>query len=90
MVSDDGTSNSNNLGPVVDEKVGGLARIVGDIFSTDSAMTESSKADADFKPKGMFLGSRRDNAKPIDIPPQVLARHAAMLGSTGSRKTAMA
>jgi len=43
MVSDDGTSNSNDLGADVDEKVGGLARIVGDIFSTDSAMTESSK-----------------------------------------------
>ena len=90
MVSDDGTSNSNDLGADVDEKVGGLARIVGDIFSTDSAMTESSKSNADFKPKGMFLGSRRDNAKPIDIPPQVLARHAAMLGSTGSGKTVMA
>ena len=90
MVSDDGTSNSNDLGADVDEKVGGLARIVGDIFSSDSAMTKSSKSNADFKPNGMFLGSRRDNAKPIDIPPQVLARHAAMLGSTGSGKTVMA
>ncbi|HII23056.1 MAG TPA: DUF853 family protein [Candidatus Poseidoniaceae archaeon] len=74
----------------MDEKVGGLARIVGDIFSTDSAMAESSKSNANFKPKGMFLGSRRDDARPIDIPPQVLARHAAMLGSTGSGKTVMA
>ena len=90
MVSDDGTSNSNDLGADVDEKVGGLARIVGDIFSTDSAMTKSRRPNADFKPRGMFLGSRRDNAKPIDIPPQVLARHAAMLGSTGSGKTVMA
>ena len=90
MVSDDGASNSSDLGADVDEKVGGLARIVGDIFSSDSAMTKSSKSNGDFKPKGMFLGSRRDNAKPIDIPPQVLARHAAMLGSTGSGKTVMA
>ncbi|DAC54390.1 MAG TPA: DUF853 family protein [Candidatus Poseidoniales archaeon] len=90
MVSDDGTSNSKDLGADVDEKVGGLARIVGDIFSTDSAMAESSKSNANFKPKGMFLGSRRDDARPIDIPPQVLARHAAMLGSTGSGKTVMA
>ena len=90
MVSDDGTSNSNDLGADVDEKVGGLARIVGDIFSTDSAMTESSKPIANFKPTGMFLGSRRDDSRPIDIPPQVLARHAAMLGSTGSGKTVMA
>ena len=90
MVSDDGTSNSSDLGADVDEKVGGLARIVGDIFSSDSAMTKSSRPNADFKPRGMFLGSRRDNAKPIDIPPQVLARHAAMLGSTGSGKTVMA
>ena len=90
MVSDDGTSNSNDLGADVDERVDGLARIVGDIFSSDSAMTKSSRPNGDFKPRGMFLGSRRDNAKPIDIPPQVLARHAAMLGSTGSGKTVMA
>ena len=51
MVSDDGTSNSNNLGADVDEKVGGLARIVGDIFSSDSAMTKSSKSNADFNPE---------------------------------------
>ena len=43
-----------------------------------------------FKPKGMFLGERRDSGDPIDIPAQVLARHAAMLGSTGSGKTVMA
>ena len=53
-------------------------------------MTDTSTSNQDFKPKGMFLGSQRDNAKPIDIPPQVLARHAAMLGSTGSGKTVMA
>ena len=38
----------------------------------------------------MFLGTRRDNEKPIDISSTVLARHAAMLGSTGSGKTVMA
>ena len=90
MVSDDGASDSNGLGAGVDEKDGGLARIIGDIFSADSAMVESSKPKSNFKPKGMFLGHRRDNQQPIDIPPQVLARHAAMLGSTGSGKTVMA
>ena len=90
MVSDDGASDSNGLGAGVDEKDGGLARIIGDIFSADSAMVESSKSKSNFKPKGMFLGHRRDNQQPIDIPPQVLARHAAMLGSTGSGKTVMA
>ena len=40
-----------------------------------------------FKPKGMFLGRRRDNDEPVDIKSTVLARHAAMLGSTGSGKT---
>ena len=90
MVSDDGTSDSNGLGAGVDEKDGGLARIIGDIFSADSAMVESSKPKPNFKAKGMFLGHRRDNQQPIDIPPQVLARHAAMLGSTGSGKTVMA
>ena len=44
MVSDDdGASDSNSLGAGVDEKDGGLARIIGDIFSADSAMVESSK-----------------------------------------------
>ena len=90
MVSDDGTSDSNGLGAGVDEKDGGLARIIGDIFSADSAMVEPGKPKSNFKAKGMFLGHRRDNQRPIDIPPQVLARHAAMLGSTGSGKTVMA
>ena len=43
-----------------------------------------------FKPKGMYLGRRRDTDEPVDIKPTVLARHAAMLGSTGSGKTVMA
>ena len=89
-MSDDGTSDSNSLGAGVDEKDGGLARIIGDIFSADSAMVEPGKPKSNFKAKGMFLGHRRDNQRPIDIPPQVLARHAAMLGSTGSGKTVMA
>ena len=90
MVSGDGSPVGDESSTGVDEKSGSLARIVGDIFSNDSVMTETSTSNQDFKPKGMFLGSRRDNAKPIDIPPQVLARHAAMLGSTGSGKTVMA
>ena len=90
MVSDDGSPVGDESSTGVDEKSGSLARIVGDIFSNDSVMTDTSTSNQDFKPKGMFLGSRRDNAKPIDIPPQVLARHAAMLGSTGSGKTVMA
>ena len=90
MVSGDGSPVGDESSTGVDEKSGSLARIVGDIFSNDSVMTDTSTSNQDFKPKGMFLGSRRDNAKPIDIPPQVLARHAAMLGSTGSGKTVMA
>ncbi len=42
------------------------------------------------KPKGLFLGTRRDDGRPVDIDASVLARHAAMLGSTGSGKTVMA
>ena len=38
----------------------------------------------------MLLGTRRDTGDAIDIAPQVLARHGAMLGSTGSGKTVMA
>ena len=42
------------------------------------------------KAKGMLLGERRDNGEIIQIDKMVLARHAAMLGSTGSGKTVMA
>ena len=72
MVSGDGSPVGDESSTGVDEKSGSLARIVGDIFSNDSVMTDTSTSNQDFKPKGMFLGSRRDNAKPIDIPPQVL------------------
>ena len=40
--------------------------------------------------KTMDLGVRRDNGKKLDVDSQILARHAAMLGSTGSGKTVMA
>ena len=38
----------------------------------------------------MLLGERRDTGEIIQIDKMVLARHAAMLGSTGSGKTVMA
>jgi hypothetical protein len=38
----------------------------------------------------MDLGIRRDNGEKLEIDSQILARHAAMLGSTGSGKTVMA
>ena len=72
-----------------------LADLVGDILSPDSPAVEQPMLAAKpkkkkFKPKGLSLGSRRDTGEPIDIQPMVLARHAAMLGSTGSGKTVMA
>ncbi len=38
----------------------------------------------------MILGTRRDDGSQVAIPSEILARHAAMLGSTGSGKTVMA
>ena len=38
----------------------------------------------------MQLGTNRINGEKIEIHSEVLARHAAMLGSTGSGKTVMA
>jgi hypothetical protein len=38
----------------------------------------------------MNLGTRRDNNESLNVDSQILARHAAMLGSTGSGKTVMA
>ena len=63
-----------------------LASLVNEILDPSIPPGPKKK----FKPKGMFLGERRDSGESIDIPPQVLARHAAMLGSTGSGKTVMA
>jgi len=95
MVSDDGTLNPNELGASEVGSEPNLAELVGDILSVDGApiqeQTKSVKQSKNsYKPKGLFLGERRDNGKPVDIAPQVLARHAAMLGSTGSGKTVMA
>jgi len=62
-----------------------LGDIVGDILD-EKPVTKVKH----YKAKGMLLGVDRDKDKPVDIKPQVLARHAAMLGSTGSGKTVMA
>ena len=70
--------------------------LIGDLFSdnapaiANSVSGRSSPGKRQYKPKGMFLGTRRDTGEAIDIAPQVLARHGAMLGSTGSGKTVMA
>ena len=63
-----------------------FSSLVDDILDPKISMAPKRR----FKPKGLFLGERRDSGEPIDIPSQVLARHAAMLGSTGSGKTVMA
>ena len=52
--------------------------------------TPKEKPKKKIKGKGMLLGERRDNGEIIQIDKMVLARHAAMLGSTGSGKTVMA
>jgi hypothetical protein len=72
-----------------------LADMIGDILSPDEIenveVSEPIKQRKKrFKPRGLYLGNRRDTGEPIDIKPMVLARHAAMLGSTGSGKTVMA
>ena len=69
---DNETSPSDDLGGLVD-----------DLFEAPVTASPQKKQ---YKPRGMFLGNRRDTGAPIDIAPQVLARHGAMLGSTGSGK----
>ena len=94
MVSQDSTDNPDDLGLTESDLGPNLADLVGDILSIDNETKKepdvSSKPTKHYKPKGLYLGERRDNGKPVDIAPQVLARHAAMLGSTGSGKTVMA
>ena len=73
-----------------------LAEMVGELLSSEPEIDLSpvrndiANKKKKFKPRGLFLGHRRDTGKEIDIQPMVLARHAAMLGSTGSGKTVMA
>ena len=74
----------------------GVGGLIEDLFNdnvaavSDSALSEGKAKKRHYKPKGMLLGTRRDTGDAIDIAPQVLARHGAMLGSTGSGKTVMA
>ena len=105
MVSDESTPNAEDSAKGIGHVTTNLADLVGDILESNSeAITSSNGVEKvtevieektqpkkrKFKPKGMFLGTRRDNGEPIDISSTVLARHAAMLGSTGSGKTVMA
>ena len=70
--------------------------LVDDLFTDQDSSSEApaplvaATTSRQYRPKGLFLGTRRDTGAPIDIKPQVLARHGAMLGSTGSGKTVMA
>ena len=65
--------------------------IVDDILADEkeSSVPDTAQQEKDAI-QGMLLGERRDNGATIDVSPFVLARHAAMLGSTGSGKTVMA
>ena len=82
-------------GTLPSSKEPSYADLVDEILSPDPPTPEQATEaplpkKKKFKPKGLFLGSRRDTGEPIDIKSMVLARHAAMLGSTGSGKTVMA
>ncbi|MEZ8113008.1 MAG: DUF853 family protein, partial [Candidatus Poseidoniaceae archaeon] len=95
MVSEDRALNPEESGVSEIDSGPNLADLVGDILSAEGGgFTEPEKkpipSKQKFKPKGLYLGKRRDTGEPIDIAPQILARHAAMLGSTGSGKTVMA
>ena len=68
-----------------DDKAAPLSDLVDDILETPEPKRRKR-----IKAKGMLLGERRDNGEIVDINTGVLARHAAMLGSTGSGKTVMA
>ena len=65
-------------------------RFSEELHGIDKGKLSNSNRTVKYKPKGMYLGHRRDNDEAIDIDSNVLARHAAMLGSTGSGKTVMA
>ena len=68
-----------------EERAHELRDLVNDILESPK-----EKPKKKIKAKGMLLGERRDNGDIVQIDKMVLARHAAMLGSTGSGKTVMA
>ena len=68
----------------MDDSTGGPAEKEEESLEAEPEQQEESEIE------GMLLGTRRDDGNTIRIPPAVLARHAAMLGSTGSGKTVMA
>jgi len=88
-VSSDEGSGAPSDDTFDDDPLSSVGGLVEDLFDTPVAPV-APVAKTRYKPKGLFLGSRRDTGQPIDIAPQVLARHGAMLGSTGSGKTVMA
>ena len=65
-------------------------RFSDELHGEEEDIVAKAVASVKYKPTGMYLGHRRDNDLPVDIDSNVLARHAAMLGSTGSGKTVMA
>ena len=93
--SDDRVSPPSSTGDEASE-TSGVGGLIEDLFNdnvaavSDSALSEGKAKKRHYRPKGMLLGTRRDTGGAIDIAPQVLARHGAMLGSTGSGKTVMA
>ena len=93
--SDDRVLPPSSTGDEASE-TSGVGGLIEDLFNdnvaavSDSALSEGKSKKRHYKPKGMLLGTRRDTGDAIDIAPQVLARHGAMLGSTGSGKTVMA
>ena len=89
MVSEDGSPTWVDDSEGDADSKPSVGELVGDLFTTASEAIVSPRK-RKYKPKGLFLGTRRDTGEAIDIKPQVLARHGAMLGSTGSGKTVMA
>ena len=93
--SDDRVLPPSSTGDEASE-TSGVGGLIEDLFNdnvaavSDSALSEGKSKKRHYKAKGMLLGTRRDTGDAIDIAPQVLARHGAMLGSTGSGKTVMA
>lgn len=69
---------------------GGQGLVPAELQATVARTTVQQAKPRRRRSKRMLLGTRRDDNKPLTISPTVLARHAAMLGSTGSGKTVMA
>ena len=89
-VLDEENEESVDVAEIIEQEVSTEDEVIvddgEDEVVDEEAEVESNEENVELSAGDMVLGTRRDDGSSVVIPSQVLARHAAMLGSTGSGK----